>query len=189
MNYFNRNIDNIPQAILLLSRQKVDNLLAVENHKDFALRQRQVYNRQKSDLAFLEGKILIELDYKAQILLGLGPDQMNEDYYESNKKKVNLLSFGVFFVVKTYPNMPFINCMDIDLVTDYAGQTSSDIKRIFRHVMTMPQFREIDQPNWIIWSNTGSNFCSKEMVYFYFNELATNGKSVNLNYLVEKHGR
>lgn len=188
LNYLNDYEEFFPRAQIQGLKSNIENLISIEKHKDFAIRQRAVYNSQRTDVVKLEGKILIEIDYKAQIMLGQGPRQMNEEFYESNKKSVQCLSFGVYYVDKTQETIPFINCIDFDIVSDYKGNKSYDIRRIFRHLMELPEFKAIDKDYWIIWSDCGSNFRNKEMNYFYFTELAEKNKCVNLNFFVEKHG-
>ena len=54
---------------------------AIEFHKKIAEIQRQTYNSHKKDIEFLKEKILIELDYKQKIVVGMNPRQVNKEYY------------------------------------------------------------------------------------------------------------
>ena len=82
----------------------------------------------------------------------------------------------------------FVNCLNIDVVTDYEGMTATDLIRIFKHVMSLPEFKQIDQDNYIVWTDCGTQFRCGEFIYFLMNELALQNKSVNLNFFAEKHG-
>jgi hypothetical protein len=55
--------------------------------------------------------------------------------------------------------------------------------------MLLPEFIAIDQPELIVWSDSGTNFRCKEFVNFCTNYLARQNKSVTLNYLGERHGK
>ena len=50
-------------------------------HKNVAKAQRSAYNVQRKDVNVLRDKILIELDFKEKIVIGLSPRQINKDYY------------------------------------------------------------------------------------------------------------
>ncbi len=180
---------NNPSETSALKIEKVELFLSVEYHKSIAARQRKSYNRDRLDPILLNGKILIELDYKQKMLLGQGPRQWGSEFFEGNKKKVLCLGFGIFFVDRTPQNQPFVNVLNIDIITDYEGQDAGDVTRIFKHVMLLPEFIEIDQPEFKVWSDSGSQFRCKEFVYFCTNYLARQNKSVTLNFFAERHGK
>ena len=46
-----------------------------------AKRQREIYNKMRDEPTLLKGKILIELDYKSKIRLGIGPRQINKEFF------------------------------------------------------------------------------------------------------------
>ena len=50
-------------------------------HKNVAKVQRSAYNTQRKDINLLRDKILIEIDFKEKIVIGLSPRQINKDYY------------------------------------------------------------------------------------------------------------
>ena len=56
------------------------------------------------------------------------------------------------------------------MISDYEGTTSCDVIRSFKFLMEMPCFKAIDQPNFIIWADWGSQFRSAEFLHFLFNE-------------------
>jgi hypothetical protein len=167
---------------------KLKNLKSIEYHKSTATRQRSVYNKHRLDPKVLNGKIAIDIDYKQSIVLGKGHRQVNAEFYDVNKKKVVCLGFGVYYVDKSDPNNPFVNCMNIDVISDHEGQTASDMIRAFKHVMELPSFKNVDESEYLIWTDCGKQFRSSEFLYFLFNDLAEKNKRVNLNYFVEKHG-
>jgi hypothetical protein len=144
--------------------------------------------------------ILIELDYKAKIILGNGPRELNSEFYDAKKKSVLLLGFGIYYLDKKTDidgiTKPFINNINIDVITDYDGQKSVDVIRVFDFIMEQSIFEEIkikifgnDQyQNYIIWSDCGPQLRSKEILYYYFNTLRERKILVSLNYFAEKHG-
>jgi hypothetical protein len=167
--------------------KKVELYRAIQFHKKIASTQRSCYNEERLNPELLNGKIVIEIDYKQKILLGQGPRQMNSEFFERAKKKVLCLGIGVYYVDRTR-SYPFVNLLNLDVITDYEKQECGDVTRIIRHVMTLPVWKEIDQDNYIIWSDCGTQFRSQEFYYFCFNYLAKQGKCVTLNYFCEKHG-
>jgi hypothetical protein len=51
-------------------------------HKNVAFFQRQAFNDQHKIKEKLQNKILIEIDFKQKIVIGLSPRQVNEEYYK-----------------------------------------------------------------------------------------------------------
>lgn len=50
-------------------------------HKNVARSQRLAYNYQHTNPEFLHNKILIEMDFKQKICIGMSPRQVNAEYY------------------------------------------------------------------------------------------------------------
>jgi hypothetical protein len=177
---------NYSQEMKLLI-EKINVLNSVDYHKSTAERQRRAYNSQRNDLNLLKTSILIDIDFKQRIILGEGPRQLNSEFYQAEKKGVVCLGFGIYFIDKS-TDFEFINCLNLDIISDHPGQTAYDLIRIFRFLMEQPLFKAIDKENYVIWTDCGSQFRSAEFIYFLFNELAEKEKAVNLNYFCEKHG-
>ena len=53
--------------------KKLKELDSIEHHRAVASGQRKAYNMQRTDIDFLEDKLLIDIDYKQKINLGTGP--------------------------------------------------------------------------------------------------------------------
>ena len=159
----------------------------IKFHKSIADRQRLAYNRHRSFTRQLHGKLLIEIDYKAKIILGQGDRVMNTEWFERNKKKVVCCSFGIFYIGGEHQHSILLK--NIDVLSDYMGTEALDFVRVFRHVRTMPCFQELDQNEYVIWTDCGSQFRCKEFAHYCFKELANEGIRVNLNFLCEKHGK
>jgi len=51
-------------------------------HKNVAYFQRQAFNDQHKIKEKLRNKILLEIDFKQKIVIGLSPRQVNEEYYK-----------------------------------------------------------------------------------------------------------
>ena len=90
-----------------------------------------------------------------------------------------------------------VECLNIDIISDYEGSTAGDLKRCFRFLMQLERFKKVSEeifteerdPQWIIWSDCGTQFRCAEFNYFLFNELADQGISVSMNWFAEKHGK
>jgi hypothetical protein len=167
--------------------QKVGLLSSIQWHKKLADRQRKSYNRDRFEIELFKDRIVIELDFKSAVILGsYGPRQIGEEYFQGNKQKVNCLGFGIYYLKREY-GKEHVQCLNIDIISDSPGTTSSDVIRFFRHLRTLDIFKAIDQPNYTVWCDTGSNMRSIAMAHYYFNELAEQGIAVNLNFFAEKH--
>jgi hypothetical protein len=62
------------------------NCEAVREHKINSQAQRDTYNFQRKDKDFLKNKILIDLDFKQKIVIGLSPIQVNSEYYNLDNR-------------------------------------------------------------------------------------------------------
>jgi hypothetical protein len=82
----------------------IDDLKAYEAilfHKNVAHCQRTAYKQHHKFVEELEGKILIEIDFKQKIVIGMSPNQISSEYYEQTMRsclgnlflKIKLLSF------------------------------------------------------------------------------------------------
>jgi hypothetical protein len=168
--------------------QKVGFLSSIQWHKKLADRQRRSYNRDRLENKLFKDRIVIELDFKSAIILGsYGPRQIGEEYFQGNKQRVNCLGFGIYYLKREFDGKEHIECLNIDIISDSTGTTSSDVIRFFRHLRTLDIFKAIDKPNYTVWCDTGSNLRSIAMAHYYFNELADEGIAVNLNFFAEKH--
>ena len=59
---------------------KLKNYEAVEYHKEIARQQRQAYNFQRESVMELKDKLMIVLDYKQKIAVGMGARQVNSEF-------------------------------------------------------------------------------------------------------------
>lgn len=80
----------------------------IQFHKNIARLQRIAYNSHRTDVNVLRGSILIEADFKQKFIIGMGPRQINSEYYKQqqrsclgeflmNKYQINLFQ-RVFFL-------------------------------------------------------------------------------------------
>ena len=97
--------------------KRINDLSSIEYHRSIAKQQRTAYNYLRSDPNLLENKIMIELDYKSKVRLGVVPRQPNNEFYLS-QKKVSCLGFGIYYVDKDTQQT---KCLDIDIISDYEG--------------------------------------------------------------------
>lgn len=67
--------------------ENVDCYDAIEFHKNVARCQRIAYNNHRKNVDVLRGKIMIEVDFKQKIVIGMGgPRQVNSEYYEQQQR-------------------------------------------------------------------------------------------------------
>lgn len=85
-----------------------------------------------------------------------------------------ILGFGIYYLDKS-TGYDFVNCSNIDIISDYQGQTAFDLIRAFKFVMELQIFKDLDKENYVIWTDCGTNFRSAEFIYFLFNYLAEKG--------------
>jgi len=66
-------------------------------HKHIASAQRNAYNFQRKNVENLKNKILIEVDFKQKVTIGLSPRQVSSEYYNQITRsclgKFELLNF------------------------------------------------------------------------------------------------
>jgi hypothetical protein len=55
-------------------------------HKNLARCQRLAYNNHHTNVEFLKNKIMIVLDFKQKILIGMSPRQINSEYYNQKER-------------------------------------------------------------------------------------------------------
>lgn len=61
--------------------EKLKHLEVIIWHMNIAKIQRDAYNYQRNTAEFLRGKLLIEVDFKQKIVVGLSPRQVSREYY------------------------------------------------------------------------------------------------------------
>ena len=103
-----------------------------------------------------------------------------------SKKKVSCLGFGIHYVNKKTNE---INRYDFDLISDYEGSTAQDVIKNFKYIISLKNFQEIDENDYIVWADCGTQLRCAEFNFFLFDELARYGKSVSMNWWCEKHGK
>lgn len=63
-----------------------ENFNIVEQHKNVSDIQRVAYNTQRKDQLSLKKQILIEVDFKQKIVIGLSPRQINKEFYSQETR-------------------------------------------------------------------------------------------------------
>lgn len=187
----NRNSpDHQYQSVLKNYKENVSVLDEIHTHKSIANMQRVAYNEIRKNPDVLDGKLMIEIDYKQKIPLDKGPVQISSEFFTLKgdvKKRVVCLGFGIYFVNQiTGKKVNF--CWNLDVISDDLRADAYMLILMFRHVMELDIFKQIDRPNYVIWTDCGKQFRCKEFFHFLFVELASKGKSVELNFFGEKHG-
>ena len=172
--------------------KKIEHIKELDFHREMAHKQRIVYNEMRKDNSYLKENLLIELDYKQKLLIGLGP--LSGSYYK--QRQISYLSFGV------YVSKPLLDdtggfikdeiiCYNFDILSDYTTQDASTVIRAFKFLRNLERFKQIQGKikNYTIWSDCGSHFRNETLVNYFFTELAEEGFCVNWNIFAEKHGK
>ena len=73
LTYYQENLNENSLQII----KKINDLQEIEYHQLIANRQRKIYNEQRSNEKLLRENVLIELDFKEKIIVGLEPRQVN----------------------------------------------------------------------------------------------------------------
>jgi hypothetical protein len=227
---FDKNSDDYYYYLIDLetykkNKEKLEN---IELHKNYASTQRDAYNEYRKNPRVLHNKIMIEVDYKQKIGLGNGPVQIGSEFFlkkGEKKKQVACLGFGIYFLEdkrdkSIAPNVInedewenyAVNHINIDVISNELRTDCFIVKQMFRHVMNIPFFKDLDQPVWVLFTDCGTkdfdfkdfyalimtiNFFNElgkqfkcaEFLHFLFVELASENKSCEVNYFVEKHGK
>lgn len=90
-NELSDNCDKIHSII-----EDFDSFKVIMFHQNVARAQRLAYNTHRTDVDYLRGKILIEVDFKQKILIGFGPRQINTEYYDSRNRQRTCLGNWIF---------------------------------------------------------------------------------------------
>ena len=62
------------------------------------------------------------------------------------------------------------------------------VVRAFRFLRNQNFFKLIDKKHYVIWTDCGTHFRSKEAFAYFLKELPSEGLTVDLNFFAEKHG-
>jgi hypothetical protein len=79
-NELQRNLERTKDIITDLG-----DMQAIVFHKNVAKSQRQAYVEHQSPI-FLRNKLMIEVDYKEKIKIGLSPRQISKEFYEQQQR-------------------------------------------------------------------------------------------------------
>jgi hypothetical protein len=171
---FDKNSDDYNFYLMDLEvyKKNKEKLKDIDFHKQYAKVQRLAYNEYRLNPRLLHNKIMIEVDYKQKIALGNGPVQIGSEYFlkkGEKKKQVACLGFGIYFLEhkreKTFaPSVInedewddyYVNHINIDVISNELRTDCFIVKQMFRHVMSFSDFKTIDQPNWILFTDCGN---------------------------------
>lgn len=81
-----------------------------------------------------------------------------------------------------------IECINVDIISEETPKALTVIKKL-RFLRNQIFFKDIDKDNYTFWADAGTHFRCKELNYFFFIELANEGKAVTLNFHAEQHGK
>lgn len=83
-----------PSDIVNQSIEKIQSLEYIQFHYTIAKRQRTSYKKMLTDTQLLQENLLIEIDYKQKILIGLSPRQTSGEYYKQQQRNFLGMSKG-----------------------------------------------------------------------------------------------
>ena len=100
-----------------------------------------------------------------------------------------MLGYGIYYYDTQKKK---IDCIRFDLVADgdkakFSTDSISAV-RAFRFLRNQSFFKEIDKPNYIIWTDCGTHFRCERFVNFMMGEVSQE-KKVSLNFFAPKHGK
>jgi hypothetical protein len=104
-------------------RKRISEIELLDYHHSIAQRQRKSYVDMKENLP--EGSLLIEIDFKQKIKIGLSPKQINSEFYR--QKSRYFLSFGIYFRKQNK-----VECLNVDIISDNLKQTGFSVISAFR---------------------------------------------------------
>ncbi|CAF0854416.1 unnamed protein product [Brachionus calyciflorus] len=145
---------------------KLKSFQTVIFHKNVAKTQRAAYNKQTQSTTFLEGKILIEVDFKQRITIGLSPRQINKEYYSQTTR--SCLGFGIYFL----NGLNQIELINFDIISSDLCEDARAVVRGFWLLREQDFFKDIEKKNYVIWMDCGKHFRNCEVVGYLLKELA-----------------
>ena len=131
---------------------KVKVLKLIEFHRASAVRQKETYNRYRTDPEYLgDNAILIDVVYKQKIYYGKNsPRQLTEEFYSYGS--CSLLGFGIYYTEHRQNKITssiekFINCLNIDILCEDTSQTAADFIDSFRFLRALDIFKKVEKKN------------------------------------------
>ncbi|RNA26241.1 hypothetical protein BpHYR1_013587 [Brachionus plicatilis] len=155
----------------------------VSFHKNIAKAQRIAYNKHHTSFDELKDKIMIEVDFKQKIVIGMSPRQVNSEYYSQISR--TCLGFGVYFVSEKNE----IETIYFDIIASDLCEDARAVVRGFRILRDQDFFKQIEKKSLIVWMDCGKHFRNCEVVGYLLKDLAKEKIHVNLNFFCEKHGK
>ncbi len=116
-------MDSRKLRILTAALKRLKEIELLDNHRSIADRQRECYNDMKEKIP--SDYLLIELDFKQKIKIGLSPRQVGSEFYKQKLRYV--LGFGIY-----YKNNTEKECINVDIISDNLGQTGFSVVSAFR---------------------------------------------------------
>ncbi|CAF1001538.1 unnamed protein product [Brachionus calyciflorus] len=153
----------------------------IDKHIDIAQRQRNVYNLNRKNLP--DSTILIEIDWKQKIVIGMSPRQISREYRKQQQR--TLLGFGIYH----RDDNNLIKLINVDIIASFLSQKGKDVVSAFRFLRGQEMFKKIDKKKYIIWTDAGTHFRCADFLHYLFNELANEEIIVQYNIFAEKHGK
>ena len=179
--------------------EELNNYESILFHKNIVQCQRIAYGRNLCDIELMNGKLLIELDFKQKIVIGLSPRQINSEYYEQIVRSClgNTCTTVVyiycyarsFYFFEGFGVLYFendeIKLINFDFISHDDSQTAESAVRAFRIMREQSWFERIDQKEYIVWTDCGKHFRNKTLVGYLLCELAKvhgiHGRPINFH--------
>jgi len=142
----------------------------VLGHRMIASTQRNSYNLQRKNKESLKKQIMIEVDFKQKIAIGISPRQVNKEYYTQELR--TCLGFGVTHV----NSADEIETINFDVIANKDDkQDAMAAVRGFRILRSQEFFKRIDSKNYKIWADCGKHFRNLTLTGYFFKELSKEG--------------
>ena len=143
-------------------------------------RQKKCFNDDRKNLILLEDTLVINIDWKQKINIGLCERQPNANYRNQDLRscfgcKLYTAILGevksVFFVV----------------ISDIVEQTAENTAFLLRFIRKHPRFKELDKKHYIFYMDQAKNFKSNLIANYLFVELEAD-IYVEWRFFTERHG-
>lgn len=159
-------------------------------HKNVAKVQRDVYNKQRESVQELRDKIMIEIDFKQKIVIGMSPRQVSSEFYEQVTRGclgivLYYMRYCFFFIVIEFEGFGVyyvdiqdkIQLINFDIISNDKSSDAKAVVRGFRILREQDFFKAIEKPNYIVWADTGKHFRNCELLGYLLGDL----KELNIN--------
>jgi hypothetical protein len=166
-----------------LSVELINDYEQIVFHQNVNKVQRACYKNHHKSISILNNKLLIEIDYKQRIRLGMSPRQVGQEYYNQETRSClgwsipfNALffffnnfqfkGFGIYFVENNE-----IKEINFNIISANLEQGAAVAVLGFRVLRNQDFFKKIDTHDYIVWTDCGPTFRNQVFLGYLLLEL------------------